>query len=383
MGALTTVVVAWLIVIFMPRLEENWPFPAVDVPATETIEWPTPVPASWPACQSRNEATAFGREVITWSGRTGPRWRDACMVRIHRTGWPLLAMQSHWRWGPPNSPVPTEETGIGVGVGDGVVALPLRPIALGFGVNSFIAAVLCFGVLSCVPFLRRERGSRMCPECGGGPMRSFAARAVVASLLLGGAATIGLSWLSVVLPQPTGGFAYGSGRNLTARTWEGSLFPASIFRPWPVAPPDDWPQRSLDFSLLGRFPKPGMMSRSASGAATEGAPPGRFAADWDGSGWPLLAMQSRRLQGGSLHVPDVSFDSGIRTKEWGASVPGGAGAQAYLPLRPIPFGFAFNTLFFAAAAFIPFITFVGVRRAIRRRRGSCEWCGYSLRGLVR
>ena len=95
-----------------------------------------------------------------------------------------------------------------------------------------------------------------------------------------------------------------------------------------------------------------------------------------------MAMQSRRMHGAGLEVPAVSFDSGIRAREWG-SAPAGArpAGEAYLPLRPIPFGFAFNALLFAAAVFVPFGAFVHARRVLRRHRCCCERCGYSLEGL--
>lgn len=53
----------------------------------------------------------------------------------------------------------------------------------------------------------------------------------------------------------------------------------------------------------------------------------------------------------------------------------------YLPLRPLPLGFAVNTLFYAALILLPWEGFGWARRARRRRRGLCTKCAHSLEGL--
>jgi hypothetical protein len=60
-------------------------------------------------------------------------------------------------------------------------------------------------------------------------------------------------------------------------------------------------------------------------------------------------------------------------------MPLGEEPVCLLPLRPIPSGFAVNTLFYAAILWLliggPFV----LRRLIRRQRGRCPKCGYDLR----
>jgi hypothetical protein len=53
-----------------------------------------------------------------------------------------------------------------------------------------------------------------------------------------------------------------------------------------------------------------------------------------------------------------------------------------LPLRPVAFGFAINTLFYAAVLWMLFAGPGAVRRLVRRKRGRCPGCGYDLRGQV-
>ena len=52
-----------------------------------------------------------------------------------------------------------------------------------------------------------------------------------------------------------------------------------------------------------------------------------------------------------------------------------------LPLRPFPFGFTFNTLFYAGGWWIAWIVWFRVRASRRCRRGCCPRCDYALAGL--
>jgi hypothetical protein len=53
-----------------------------------------------------------------------------------------------------------------------------------------------------------------------------------------------------------------------------------------------------------------------------------------------------------------------------------------LPLRPIFPGFAINTIFYAAIVWVLFAVPGAVRRRVRRKRGQCAACGYSLRDIT-
>jgi hypothetical protein len=54
-------------------------------------------------------------------------------------------------------------------------------------------------------------------------------------------------------------------------------------------------------------------------------------------------------------------------------------APVLLPTRPLPQGFAINTIFYAGVLWLLFMIPGGVRRAVRRKRGLCSRCGYDLR----
>ena len=110
-------------------------------------------------------------------------------------------------------------------------------------------------------------------------------------------------------------------------------------------------------------------------------------------GWPLLSMSCeydlnpnnrqaifpcRQSPAGS--VLTIRVISGIRTGAVDPSWihgPDNRGLPRALPLRPIPVGFALNTLFYAAILWpLSYGPFVLLRRAIRQRRGLCPACGY-------
>ncbi len=109
-------------------------------------------------------------------------------------------------------------------------------------------------------------------------------------------------------------------------------------------------------------------------------------------GWPLLSMSCEYdlnpnnrqaifpcAQSPAGSVLTIRVISGIRTGAVDPSWihgPDPRGLPRALPLRPIPVGFAVNTIFYAAVLWLltgePFV----LRRAIRRRRGLCLKCGY-------
>ncbi len=89
---------------------------------------------------------------------------------------------------------------------------------------------------------------------------------------------------------------------------------------------------------------------------------------WIG-GWPL--------------APDRS----VQTNPFGPiAIPGGPAPyippKHIYPLVPLPLGFALNTLFYAVLLYLPFATFITLRRRRRIRRNLCPSCGYSLAGAV-
>jgi hypothetical protein len=383
-GMLATIGISWSLVILMPRGSDTWSIEPDSEGNDGPLAWPVPVPDDWPGCQSVQEFHAPGRALLECVTRLEIIGHGSCFVTVDRTGWPMLAMQTHVKGSTVWPGEVHEQTGLAVGVGDAVVSLPLRAMPLGFAVNSMIVAGPFFAAMRWAARSPRRERIGTCPECGGGKAKPFILRLGLGSLFLGTIATVATSWILVVRvdPRPVGR-ALGT-PGMETGPWNQVLFGDDRFRPWELVPPSDWPTDAVCVGTL-EWPttKPGMMARRAfAGTWNTTAAPLSREVEWDGSGWPLLAMQSRRMLGGGLEVPAASFDSGIRAREWG-SAPAGARppSAAYLPLRPIPFGFGFNSLFFAAAVFVPVGAFVQMRRVLRRRACRCERCGYSLEGL--
>jgi len=91
------------------------------------------------------------------------------------------------------------------------------------------------------------------------------------------------------------------------------------------------------------------------------------------SGWPCRALGSIVTHEGSSNtksrVQRIELDwrlTGFR--------------DSALPIRPIWPGFAINTIFYAAIVWFLFFAPGAIRRRVRRKRGQCAACGYSLRG---
>jgi hypothetical protein len=75
----------------------------------------------------------------------------------------------------------------------------------------------------------------------------------------------------------------------------------------------------------------------------------------------------------------VTHESHGRRGFWRPRIAHGRGFQL-LPLLPIWPGFAINTIFYAAIVWGLFAVPGAVRCRLRRKRGQCAVCGYSLRG---
>ena len=103
----------------------------------------------------------------------------------------------------------------------------------------------------------------------------------------------------------------------------------------------------------------------------------------DARGWPMLSMWSEP------YIAYKSRDEGwvVSRGNGGIKTPlppwhrGTFPLERYLPLRPIWFGFAINTMLYSATAAslwmlirAPFL----IRRAVRRKRNQCPNCGYPI-----
>lgn len=86
-------------------------------------------------------------------------------------------------------------------------------------------------------------------------------------------------------------------------------------------------------------------------------------------GWPLRCLHGARRG----RVDDHTLANVWLMGEQSA-------ANLALPLRPLPIGFAINTVFYGALWFGIIACPGFVRRRIRQRRDGCPSCGYDLRG---
>lgn len=96
------------------------------------------------------------------------------------------------------------------------------------------------------------------------------------------------------------------------------------------------------------------------------------------SGWPMRSMMSLVVQREGVATTDSRWQLQLFSP---FSYQGGNDAYpGTIPLRPIPLGFAVNSLLFSLA-FVPLAIFFEIRRRRRRRDGACTKCGYLLEGL--
>jgi hypothetical protein len=101
-------------------------------------------------------------------------------------------------------------------------------------------------------------------------------------------------------------------------------------------------------------------------------------------GWPFRSLEMRWWYSGdwSEATPEtVSASDGLPAPR--AIVVRGLfeRSDGRIPTRPIPAGFAINTLFYAALLALPLSVFP-IRRRLRARRGRCPKCGYDRAGLA-
>jgi hypothetical protein len=93
------------------------------------------------------------------------------------------------------------------------------------------------------------------------------------------------------------------------------------------------------------------------------------------AGWPQKGLYCTRKLDRSVSRDIKRF--GVTLKDSHNTKPS-FGWRA-LPLMPIFPGFAINTIFYAAIVWVLFAVPGAIRRRVRRKRGQCAACGYSLR----
>jgi hypothetical protein len=79
---------------------------------------------------------------------------------------------------------------------------------------------------------------------------------------------------------------------------------------------------------------------------------------------------------GVHHSEDLIFGIPVSSEAF----PSRPSSRRALPLIPIFPGFAINTIFYAAIVWFLFFAPGAIRKRVRRKRGQCAACGYSLRG---
>ena len=181
LGAIVNVAVAWAIVLWTPQ-EPTVPGMAV---LPKPIPWPRPVPTDWPAPQRQTSGETWGLSQLLTQALVQPL--DAPRSPGAVSGWGMSLFQAGWpcrcveaqvaevkRMGVPvrtdfRPAVKLPETLHFLRVREARYrVLPLRPIWLGFAINTlFYAAILWMLWLS--PFVvrrvvRRKRGR--CINCG-------------------------------------------------------------------------------------------------------------------------------------------------------------------------------------------------------------------------
>jgi len=202
LGAVTTVVVSWLIVVLRTPQQDsisshghysNHVVTRFDV--YDSILWSATY--SWQAMPSVNTGWVFRRSpdldaLPTWSGLLAANWSlrdDYPYVSDHAmlefaSGWPLRAMLSVQLQSSFGDVGHITVSGIPIDPLQGGSiplserALPLRILPLGFAVNTALAAVLWWLLLLAFPTTRRFLRHRRCAclRCGYGPLPSPVAR---------------------------------------------------------------------------------------------------------------------------------------------------------------------------------------------------------------
>ena len=103
---------------------------------------------------------------------------------------------------------------------------------------------------------------------------------------------------------------------------------------------------------------------------------------FDARGWPMRSLEARNDETNAKYQWYWGFTLTRAASQFGAVH---LGDMKVLPLKPIWPGFAINTIFYAAIVW--FLSFApgAIRRRIggvRRKRGQCASCGYSLRDIT-
>jgi hypothetical protein len=144
---------------------------------------------------------------------------------------------------------------------------------------------------------------------------------------------------------------------------------------WLAKVPDDWPSPDRMWTLNGSMRIFVLNGHTSSGDYIDQS----FLQHEIQSGFPLyaLSMFAKGVQSSPRKFPVWEWNKRLRVPfenratSWNIPVEG-------VPLNPLVSGFAINTIFYAAIAWVLFAAPGAVRRRLRRKRGQCAACGYSV-----
>lgn len=421
-GAMVTVLVSWSFALYgFSR----------SVLSVEGAAWPCKPPEGWP------KASEFTQQYqLSWLRGALQEWeswgnhdqssRGNYHMFVAQSGWPFLAMQSCLHrdaigvsWYAPRDPYdnqPLYETGLTVPLhmshahaageaGWCSRRLPLRPIWLGFVINSLFAAIGYFGFA----VLWRLQPQSVRKRTGNGLRRSrwtHPLTIVLLGMLLNVAVALGvwLRWQFSTTPLWLNFDQYLADEAVD----QGATSLPDAMAVWPVKVPADWPDKPRWIGRLGEAF--GVRGYELTSNGIPSAAIGWMHVTWGPRaddphqqmlitqiGWPLPCLQAGELIEVAGRTPQNAEDD---SQIWPTSSqivrsPAGLGIllpnapvpqrdrlpSPYLPLRPILLGWTVNSLVFSALL-APVLLFPGaIRTLLRRRKGRCEKCGYDLSGL--
>ena len=100
------------------------------------------------------------------------------------------------------------------------------------------------------------------------------------------------------------------------------------------------------------------------------------------SGWPMYALYFGCDYSNGSGVGVLRLPRGWVLPHHGMHCPDAQGQwRMLLPAKPLPLGFLVNTVLGGASVWLLFFAPRSIRCSIRRRRGQCEKCGYSIHGV--
>lgn len=198
---------------------------------------------------------------------------------------------------------------------------------------------------------------------------------LVVALVVGAAVNVGVAWVIAIRPT----------------AMKSVDFPMT-FVGWRGPQPSDWTQDAmvLEMSREVAFGRRWRMlfqtDRDKTPNVAEIA-----------TGWPLLALARYEVSrvnlfdsirgagsfGTSLSASGALplWSGGITRHGWADQQPP-QGTATILPTYPLAWGFAGNTVFYAACLAGPWLIGRALRRRLRTRRGLCGRCGYDIAGLA-